>query len=530
MLKSLVVPCRLVATNSVPSLQRKLLRNPIAIVGYGNIGRGVLPILERHFSFDQSLLHVIEPKASRQCTLLPFQGYSNIHADGLTEQNYATILDGIFVSPSSAAPLPTQGDGADGSVRGVIVNCSVDTCSVDLAKYAQSRNLIYLDTVVEPWKGYYWDKSMPSEQRTNYALRERLLALKRAAGGKGSTCVSCVGANPGMVSWILKDALMQLAKDTMSQTVAVPTTQLEWAELMQRLGVKGVHIAERDTQFPIQRRPPDAFWNTWSVEGFLSEGFQPAELGWGTHEKWIPENARRHLSGCRAAIYLDQPGANTRVRTWCPSLGPQFGYLVTHNESISTADYYTVPAAAARGDGSSSETQTGDPSFRPTVHYAYHPCESALASFHECFGRGNVILPQQKVLLENDIGGGFDELGVLLFGHSRNALWMGSTLSHEACVALVPSQNATALQVTSAMTAALTWALENPRRGIVEAEDLDHEFCLSIQKPYLGKYWHEYTSWTPLDAIIPSEKNQSLFPMPSRVDTTDPWQFSNVLV
>ena len=25
--------------------------------------------------------------------------------------------------------------------------------------------------------------------------------------------------------------------------------------------------------------------NTWSVEGFLSEGMQPAELGFGTNEK-----------------------------------------------------------------------------------------------------------------------------------------------------------------------------------------------------------------------------------------------------
>ena len=26
------------------------------------------------------------------------------------------------------------------------------------------------------------------------------------------------------------------------------------------------------------------FWNTWSVDGFIAEGFhQQSELGWGTH-------------------------------------------------------------------------------------------------------------------------------------------------------------------------------------------------------------------------------------------------------
>jgi homospermidine synthase len=75
---------------------------------------------------------------------------------------------------------------------------------------------------------------------------------------------------------------------------------------------------------------------------------QPAELGWGTHENWKPKNAKKHKKGCKAAIYLEQPGANTRVRTWCPTPGPQYGFLVTHNESISIADYFTVRNKARR--------------------------------------------------------------------------------------------------------------------------------------------------------------------------------------
>ena len=41
---------------------------------------------------------------------------------------------------------------------------------------------------------------------------------------------------------------------------------------------------------------------------------------------------RTHNDGCGAAIYLLQPGANTRVRSWCPTPGAQYGFLVTHNE------------------------------------------------------------------------------------------------------------------------------------------------------------------------------------------------------
>ena len=85
---------------------------------------------------------------------------------------------------------------------------------------------------------------------------------------------------------------------------------------MQRVGVKGIHIAERDTQRSLSSKPMGTFVNTWSVEGFVAEGVQPAELGWGTHESWMPENGRTHDNGAQSAIYLLQPGADTRVRSW----------------------------------------------------------------------------------------------------------------------------------------------------------------------------------------------------------------------
>lgn len=487
------------------------LHTPLIIVGYGNIGRGILPLLERHLEFPKTNLHILEPNFKPGVADgLVQRGFQNIHPLGLTFDNYESVLNGVF----GASP---GGDGADQSVRGIILNCSVDTSSVDLVKYAMKNKLLYVDTVVEPWKGFYSDPKLGNADRTNYMLRESMNEVKRAAGGKGSTCVSACGANPGMVSWFVKDALLQLAKDTGRSKISPPTTRKEWAALMQQLGVKGCHIAERDTQWTAKPKPPDTFWNTWSVEGFLAEGYQPAELGWGTHEKWFPPNGKRHTTGCKAAIYMEQPGADARVRTWCPTLGPQFGQLVTHNESISIADYYTV------GEGDT-------PVYRPTVHYAYQPSPMALLSLHEVFGNGNVPQRTQQVLLENQLDGGFDELGVLLYGHSKNALWLGSTLSHEECVSLVDEQNATALQVTSAMLAATNWALLNPNRGVVEADDMDHQVCLDVQKPYLGKFWHKYTDWTPLDGILPGEGRWNFFEPPARTDRSDPWQFANVLV
>ena len=94
---------------------------------------------------------------------------------------------------------------------------------------------------------------------------------------------------------------MRLAAD-LGRDAAPPADRAGWARLMRGLGVKGVHIAERDTQAGRDAKPIGAFVNTWSVEGFISESFQPAELGWGTHERWFPPNGHRHDTGCKAAI------------------------------------------------------------------------------------------------------------------------------------------------------------------------------------------------------------------------------------
>ena len=287
----------------------------------------------------------------------------------------------------------------------------------------------------------------------------------------------------------------------------IPADRAGWAKLMQSLGIKGVHIAERDTQARAKPRPRDVFVNTWSVEGFIAEGFQPAELGWGTHETWFPENGHRYDTGCQAAIWMERPGAITRVHTWCPTPGPQFGFLVTHNEAISISDYFTVGDAA-------------NPDYRPTCHYAYHPCDDAVLSLHEMFGAGT----QQKVheiLDVDEIVTGIDELGVLIYGHEKNALWFGSRLSNEETKTLAPYQNATGLQVTSAVLAGMVWALENPQAGIVETDEMDHVRCLEVQTPYLGPVEAHYTDWTPL------QDRWEHFP--EDIDESDSWQFRNVL-
>ena len=464
---------------------------PIVMIGFGSIGRGVLPLLERHIGFDRSKFVVIDPVDTDRALLderkLRFEQVA------ITRENYREVL----------TPLLTGGPG-----RGMIINLSVDTSSADLMDFCKDIDAFYIDTVCEPWPGLYTDAKASISQRSNYALREGVLDVRRRRPG-GVTAVSCCGANPGMVSWMVKQALLDVAtRHRLDVRRAEDPRGLGAADAARR---RQGHPHRRARHPARARRRSRAACSSTPGRSRASAPkacSPPSSAGARTRSTCRP-NGHRHDFGCDAAIYLTRPGAGTRVRSWTPTAQAQHGFLVTHNESISIADYFTL-------------REGGKVVYRPTCHYAYHPCDDAVLSLHEMAGAAWKRQPKWKILDEHEIVDGIDELGVLLYGHAKNAYWYGSQLSIEETRQLAPYQNATGLQVTSAVLAGIVWMLENPDRGIVEADEMDFRRCLEIQRPYLGPVIGHYTDWTPLT------DRGGLFP--EDIDTSDPWQFKNVLV
>jgi len=281
---------------------------------------------------------------------------------------------------------------------------------------------------------------------------------------------------------------------------------VDWATLAMKLGVKVIHIAERDTQKSKHVKKDNEFVNTWSVDGFISEAGQPAELGWGTHENAWPDGAKHHRFGTKNSIYIEKPGVSVRVKTWTPIKGQCLGCLITHNETISITDYLTIK-------------KDHKVLYRPTVHYAYHPCDDALLSIHELVARGWRV-QEAKRIMNSDTGyGGVDALGILLMGHALNAYWYGSILSLDEARRTVPFNTATSLQVAAGVLSGVAWAIENPHEGILEAEQMDYARILELAKPYLGLLVGAQTNWTPLNtgsSLLHNYQNKAC-----------PWQFVN---
>ena len=72
------------------------------------------------------------------------------------------------------------------------------------------------------------------------------------------------------------------------------------------------------------------------------------------------------------------------------------------------------------------------------------------------------------------------------------------------------------------MVAGVIWAMQNPERGVIEPEEMDHGQVLDFIRPYLGEVAGAYSDWTPLDdrGVLFEEE----------LDRDDPWQFLNFRV
>ncbi|MDV6343118.1 homospermidine synthase [Nitrosomonas sp. Is37] len=455
-------------------------------IGFGSVGQGFLPLLLRHVDILSAQIRIIA--ADERGRIEAESQNISFEVNLLTPLNYRQIL----------GPLLEPGD--------FLLNVSVNVSSLALIELCHTRGALYLDTCIEPWMGDYANASLSLSERSNYGSREKALALRRKLGG-GPTAILCHGVNPGLVSHWVKQALLNIAHD-IGVNLETPETRDQWAKLAQMLNISVIQCAERDTQAINPPKRIDEFVNTWSIDGFVSEGIQPAELGWGSHEKHKPSDGRRHGFGCDAAIYLERPGVQTQVYGWTPLEGAYRGFLITHNESISIADYLTVK------DGNKL-------CYRPTVYYAYHPCDAAVLSVHEFNGK-NLKLQSKTRLPMDDIYDGADQLGVLLMGHSKGIYWYGSVLSIHEARKLAPYNNATSLQVAAGVLGGVIWAMKNQEAGIIEPDEMPFEDIQKVAAPYLGKMVAQYSDWTPLKG------RGELFE--EDLDKSDPWQFKNFRV
>lgn len=470
-------------------------QNRVLVLGGGSVAQTVVPLLIEH-EVSAEQITIVDMRDTRERFTASIAKGAKYINDELTQANMAEFLSKYL----------SEGD--------FLLDLAWNIDANDIIDWAHKSGVIYLNTSLELWDPNSNPAARTPQERTLYFRHMKLRKLVESWVAKGPTAIVEHGANPGLVSSLTKRALTEIAEKSISESAELPGVKEallseNYPKLAQALGVKVIHIAELDTQITNKPKELNEFVNTWSVEGFFEEGIAPAELGWGTHEKKLPPNAFTHPEGPQNQIGIAQPGATTWVRSWVPSQ-ENTGMVVRHGEAFTISDHLTV-------------WENGEAVYRPTVHYAYRPCDAAIASMRELEQSQWNMTTNQRIM-NDEIISGQDRLGVLLMGHQYKCWWTGSLLDIDSARKLIPGQSATTVQVGSAVYAAVAWAMHNPSRGFMVPDDLPWRDILK----YADKYWSFVSFQSDWDPI--STRNDPFKGWNGReFDLEDPWQFTNFL-
>lgn len=474
----------------------------LLIIGCGSVSQCAIPLVLKLIEMPPQKITIMDFADNRSRVKDALDKGVDYVLDRITPDNYKDLL----------AKYVGSGD--------MIIDLAWNIDCIAIVQWCRDNNVLYVNTSIEEWDPY---KDSERNDPTKYTLYSRHMELRNKIDmnqdKKYVTTIADHGANPGLVSHFTKYALVDIAKkilkekpkDTRKPQLEKALQDKNFAKLAQLEGVKIIHISERDTQITNQPKQLNEFVNTWSIEGFFEEGVAPTELGWGTHERYIPKNAFFHNVGPKNQICLTSIGMKTWVRSWVPC-GEITGMVIRHGEAFSISDRLTV-------------WENEKAVYRPTVHYAYRPCDAAINSLHELEMRQFKLQEKQRIM-SDEIIDGRDELGVLLMGHDFKSWWCGSLLDIHEARRLVPHQQATTLQVAISVVSAAIWMIKNPKKGFLLPDDINHEDILEVSIPYIKPFVSQAVDWTPLKNLNTKFTKFDI----SKPKEEDVWQFTSFLV
>jgi homospermidine synthase len=475
-------------------------KNKVLIIGYGAVSKCTLPILLKEVK-------------------IPYENITIIDFEDKSKELSAWTKKGIRFFQRKVSPQELDHILSDYlSAGGLLIDLAWNMDCCELVKWCHDHDVLYVNTSVEVWDSYGERFTTDPIQKSLYSRQMKLRELTKN-WKDATTFVVDHGANPGLISHFAKQGLFDIANKMLSDGKAKNPDKVKKlikenkiAELAMEVGIKVIHCSERDTQISDKPKAVDEFVGTWSIEGLREEGTAPAEMGWGTHEKELPKLAHIPKTGPANQIMLANMGMNTFVRSWIPH-HEIVGMVIRHGEAFGISDRWTV-------------WKDGKAIYRPTVHYAYMPCDATIVSLYELRCRNYEMQSKLRIMNDSEIVSGADILGALLMGHPYSSWWTGSILSIEEARKLAPGQNATTIQVALGVITAVMWMIENPKKGFCLPDDIPHEFVLKIAKPYLGEFYSRPTDWTPLkNRIVYFKENPA-----NNYDKDDVWQFKNFLL
>lgn len=432
----------------------------IFIIGCGAVAQCSIPIILKKIAVPPRNITIIDPLDNSQFIADAIQAGVHFKVDKITKENCTDILTRHLKSGDVCIELANQ----------------VDTHDVLL--WCQKNNVLYLNTCLNHW---------PAQEKVPLETLFKAMAELAKHDSTNTTAIVSHGANPGLISSFVKQGIENLAqsyiqKKNNHKKIITALDKKEFNMLAQLLGIETIHITEKDSQTIATPIPSGVFFNTWSTVEFTNECTLPTEFSWGTYEQKIPARATRYNGN----ITFQGMALNSSLRSWLPY--EEFsGMIIPHDETYTIANYLSIGNAPSYR-------------YRPTVLFVYSPCPAARESLSRIATR-NFTYELKGHVIKREIVDGTDRMGCLLMGQSY-AWWTGSLMSIQESNRLLPGHNATLMQIAAGVLSALTYMIQNPKRGICFPEQLDHEQILAVAMPYLGDFVSQSIQLTPAQQRI----------------------------
>lgn len=467
----------------------------IYMFGFGAIGKPILYMILKLTTVDPRNVTVIgKEERIRGTSYFKKFGVKFLSGKKIDKESYRNLL-------------------ADVVKDDIIVDCAYDISTHDMINFSHERECHYINSCIEFWN--YKDVNDPIKYSLYYKHAE-LEELNKSFVDKKFNAILSMGCNPGNVSIWTKIGLEKLAK-----VYNIDSTGLSHAELAKRIGVQVIHISERDTQTTTKPKEVNEYCNTWSsdAEAFYEESLGCIEASWGTHER-IKQHDNLVKNDDEQFAILNRLCVNTIAQSVVPIYGRYFGYVIRHDESNTIGKHLQVV-----------DPITKKITYKPSVYYVYHPCDSAKISVEELKENNFEYQDKWRLLTDELNNNGQDILGLTFYLENKDVYWIGSLLDVGEAREIYNNEfnkyiNATNVQVVggylSGILHIMDLILENTHNGIMFPEDLPHHKIWSLSEPFFGNF-----AFKKIDnfKLIKYKKNFT------DVNTyTDDWQFDNFLM
>lgn len=436
-------------------------------VGLGSIGKPAVHLLDRFASVDYRNVHLVDQLDMRGEPALQraLQQGATFTQRRLEDGDWEPFFRSLDLKPLD-----------------VVIDLTTDTNGPKIVETVRKLSLMYLNSAME----INWHYSSDDVYESSLLRRTHLTQEVHRANPDphNASHIYDFGMNPGVISHFAIRGLLDVAGHVLAARkdplLAEYVEKKQYNMIAKHLDLHTIHSSEVDTQIARNWKPDGTFICTWSVMGLLEESCEPAQAGWGTHERSLQKDC----------VIIGKEGVGFKTHA----------YKKLHRSYVPNEEF--VGMVIPHGEAFSLNRALTAPNYAPTVHYVYRLPLQTKALLEGMSYEELCKVEKYRVLnsREDDLVGE-DKVGALLI-FPRNPVtgenkpwtyWFGSILGQGSSPLFGP----TSMQVVSGVLTATRYLLENNQMGPMFPERLPLDFVLRHTLPHMGKIVSSETEWRP---------------------------------